>query len=269
MAFRSLVYNALFYVLTLAMMIVGAPLILFGRRAMMVWVRLWSHVTMTLHRRITGIGHEIRGLEKLPAGGAIVAMKHQSTWETIAMIPKLHDPAFIMKRELMWIPLFGWWAWRARMISVDRGKGAQALAGMTEQAKAAAAEGRQIAIFPEGTRREAGAPPAYKFGVAHLYRDLGVPLVPVALNSGSAWPRHSRTHRRGTIVAEVLDPIPPGLDPKDAFRRLQVAIESAGDRLLLEADGRGDDLPPSARVRVDELRAGAAVRVTEERAARV
>lgn len=263
MAFRTFVYNLLFYTLTFAMMVVGAPVMLFGRKVEMRWVRLWSHVMMALHRAVTGIGHDIRGLEKLPKGGAIVAMKHQSTWETIAMVPLMEDPAFILKRELMWIPLFGWYAWAAKMIPVDRGKGVHALAAMTEKAREAVAEGRQIAIFPEGTRREAGAPPAYKYGVAHLYRDLGVPMVPVALNAGAAWPRRG-VHRKGTIVAEVLDPIPPGLDAKDAFRRLQEAVETACDRLLLESDARGDDLPKSARDRVADLKAGAGHRITAE-----
>lgn len=265
MALRSAVYNLIFYVLTLTMMVVFSPVLLFGRHAEMHIVRLWSHVHMALHRRITGIRHEIRGLEKIPAGGCIVAMKHQSTWETMALIPLFPDPAFILKRELMWIPLFGWWAWRAKMIPVNRGKGAAALAEMTAKAREAVAEGRQIMIFPEGTRREAGAPPAYKFGVAHLYRDLQVPILPVALNSGVCWPRRSRVHRRGTIVAEILDPIPVGLEPREAFVRLQEATEGACDRLLLESADRGDDLPPSAAERVAELRAGAGGRITRER----
>ncbi len=244
MAFRTFVYNVLFYVLTFVMMVVGMPVMLLGRHFEMRWVRLWSHVMMALHRAVTGIRHEIRGLENLPSGGAIVAMKHQSTWETIAMVPLLRDPAFILKRELMWIPLFGWYAWAAKMIPSIGARGA-ALPAMTEKAREAAAEGRQIAIFPEGTRREAGAPPAYKYGVAHLYRDLGVPLVPIALNAGAAWPRRG-VHRRGTIVAEVLDPIPAGLDPKGGLPAVQEVIEGAATAAA-GIDAAGDDLPPTAR----------------------
>ncbi|BBE73130.1 lysophospholipid acyltransferase family protein [Oharaeibacter diazotrophicus] len=266
MVFRTLVYNVVFYVSTLVMMIVGAPTMIPGRRTEMAFVRLWSRIQMALHRAIVGARHEIRGLERMPKTGCIVAMKHQSTWETIAMIPLLEDPAFILKRELMWIPFFGWWAARAKMIPVDRGRGRDALRAMTERAKKAVDEGRQIAIFPEGTRREAGAEPAYKFGVAVLYRDLDVPIVPVALNAGLVWPRRG-VHRRGTIVAEVLEPIPAGLDPKTAFLRLQLSIEEACDQLLLEAADRGDELSPTAARRVAELRAGAGTRITEGRVA--
>jgi 1-acyl-sn-glycerol-3-phosphate acyltransferase len=262
MAFRSFVYNLLFFALTFTIMVVLSPALLLGRHGAMVIVRAWSRLMMALHRGLTGIGHDYRGFEKIPPGGCIVAVKHQSTWETIALIPHFSDPAFILKRELMWIPLFGWWAWVAKMIPVERGKGVAVLAGMTAKAREAIAEGRQILIFPEGTRREAGAPPAYKFGVAHLYRDLNCPIVPIALNSGSPWPRRSRVHRKGTIVAEVLDPVPPGLDPREAFARLESAIETACDRLLLEAATRGDDLPPPAAKRVAELRAGAGTRLT-------
>lgn len=264
MVVRSLLYNALFYVITLTMLIVFSPVLLGGRRSTMAIVRLWSRITMGLHRALTGIPHELRGFDRLPEGGAIVAVKHQSTWETIALLPHLHDPVFILKRELMWIPLFGWWAWVADMVPVTRGRGAEALQDMTRKAREAVAKGRQILIFPEGTRREAGAEPAYKFGVALLYRDLGVPLVPVALNAGCAWPRRSRIQRRGTIVAEVLEPIPPGLEARTAFTRLQQAIESATDRLLLESAARGDDLPPSAAARVEALKAGAGPRLTKE-----
>jgi 1-acyl-sn-glycerol-3-phosphate acyltransferase len=142
------------------------------------------------------------------------------------------------------------------MIPVDRSGGVSALNEMTRAARAAVAEGRQVVIFPEGTRRDAGAPPDYKLGVALLYRDLAVPMIPVALNSGLFWPRRSLVHAPGTIVAEVLDPIPAGLEPRKAFRQMQEAIEVACDRLLIEAAGAGARLGPDARARVDALAAG-------------
>lgn len=256
MVLRSIVYNVVFLVLILSMMILLSPVLLFGQRAEMAIVRLWSRLSMWLHTAVTGVRHEYRHFDRLPPGGCIVAAKHQSTWETIALIPFFRHPAFILKRELIWLPFFGWWAWRAGMIPVDRGKGSQALIDMVAKARAATDAGREIVIFPEGTRREAGDEPRYKIGIAHLYRDLGVPVVPIALNSGVYWPRRSIVQRPGTIVAEMLEPIPPGLDPREMFRRLQEDLEAACDRLLVEAAEAGADLPPLAAARVAALRAG-------------
>jgi 1-acyl-sn-glycerol-3-phosphate acyltransferase len=163
-----------------------------------------------------------------------VACKHQSLWETFALVPLFEDPTYILKRELTWIPLFGWYVWKADMVPINRRGGALALVEMNARAKKAVDDGRQILIFPEGTRRPAGAPPAYKFGVAHLYASLGVPCVPVALNSGLFWPRRQFTRRPGTIVVEILEPIAPGL-PRDAFfHQMQDQIETASRRLSLE-----------------------------------
>jgi 1-acyl-sn-glycerol-3-phosphate acyltransferase len=177
--------------------------------------------------RISGAGED-------PTRGATGRPKHQSTWETFALLWLFSDPAFILKRELQWIPLFGWYAWKARMIPVDRGKGSQALAAMTERARAALAEGRQIVIFPEGTRRAPGAEPSYKFGAAHLYGETGVTCLPIALNSGLFWPRRSFLRYPGTIVVEILDPIVPGLDKTEFAKRLQHDIESTTARLVAE-----------------------------------
>lgn len=259
MVLRTFLFNALFYLVTATALIVCSPVVLtvLKPRQIMAIVTFWANTVMALHRLLIGARHEIRGLENIPKGGAIVAAKHQSTWETMALIPLLPDPTFILKRELMWLPLFGWWAARADMIPVDRGKGSRALADMTERAKEAVRGGRQIVIFPEGTRREAGAEPRYKIGVVHLYRDLGVPIVPVALNSGVVWPRRTKAQRRGTIVMEFLPPIPPGLDQKSALEALQGAIEGASDRLLLEAAAEGTRLRPEAEARVAALKAGA------------
>lgn len=254
MVLRTFVYNLVFYTWIALSMILAAPAFLIGRRAAMQVVRWWTRIAMGLHSVITGIRHEYRGFDRIPSGGVIIAAKHQSTWETLALVGHLEDPAFVLKRELTRIPLFGWWILKVGMIPVDRDGGMKALAAMARDCRAAVEAGRQVLIFPEGTRREAGAPPDYKPGLAFLYKDLKVPIVPVALNSGAAWPRHSRAHRRGTIVAEVLDPIPAGLDPREALQRTKDAIEAACDRLLLEADARGDDLPALARARVAELK---------------
>ena len=231
---RSLVFNALFYLNTLFWLLVALPTFVMPYRAVIRVAQMWGRVNLIL-LRIAGIRYEVRGRDKIPRGALIVAAKHQSAWETFALLPLFDDPLFILKRELQWIPVFGWLLIKGRMVPVDRGGGSQALAAMTERARKELADGRQLIIFPEGTRRAAGAEPRYKYGVAHLYAAEGVPCLPVALNSGVFWPRRSLRLRSGTVVVEILDPIAPGLDKDAFFKRLQNDIEGATARLIAEA----------------------------------
>ncbi len=233
---RSFVFNAAFYANIIVWMVAGLPLLLLPRKFLLRYVQLWARATLWLLRTVAGVRAEFRGLEKIPPGRLLVAAKHQSLWETFALLTAFDDPAFVLKRELMWLPLFGWLAWKADMVSVNRGAGSRALSDMNARAREVAAEGRQILIFPEGTRRAPGAEAAYKFGIAHLYGSLDVPCLPVALNSGVFWPRRRFIRRPGTVVVEFLDPIPPGL-PRDVFmRELENRIEGACARLLQEAE---------------------------------
>jgi len=234
---RALAFNVLFYLNTVFWLIVGIPTFLMPYRAI-VWVaKSWGRVNIVLLRVIVGLDCEVRGRDKIPPGALIVASKHQSAWETFALLPLLDNPTFILKRELQLIPLFGWLTIKGRMVPVDRKKGSQALVEMTERARVELNDGRQIIIFPEGTRRPAGAEPRYKYGVAHLYAAAGVPCLPVALNSGVFWPRRRSLHLRpGTVVVEILDPIGPGLDKDVFFARLQDTIETATARLIAEAE---------------------------------
>ena len=198
--------------------------------------KAWGRSNLRLLRAICGIEVEWHGLERIPPGALIVAAKHQSIWETFALIPLFADPTFIVKRELMWIPVFGWCMWRADMIPVDRGAGSQAMFAMIDRAKFEIGRGRQIIIFPEGTRRAAGAAPAYKFGVAKLYTATGAPCLPIALNSGLVWPRRSFLRYPGVVRVEILDPIPPGLPAEAFFARLQHDVETATARLLTQGE---------------------------------
>jgi 1-acyl-sn-glycerol-3-phosphate acyltransferase len=232
---RSIAFNLLFYLNTLFYLIVALPTFFMPYRAIIAVARAWGRANLVLLRIVAGIDVEVRGRDKIPKGPIIVAAKHQSAWETFALLPLFDNPVFILKRELQWIPIFGWLTIRARMVPVDRGGGSPALNAMTERARIELADNRQLIIFPEGTRRPAGAEPRYKFGVAHLYAAAGVPCVPVALNSGLFWPRRSIRRLPGTVVLEILDPILPGLD-KDAFsKRLQSDIETATARLIAQA----------------------------------
>ena len=233
---RSAVFNVLFYLNLLAHFVIAIPTLVMPRMAIVRLTQSWGRTNNWLLRVACGIKVEYRGLEKIPSGALLVASKHQSLWETFGLLPVFSDPAFILKRELQWIPFFGWYAWKAGMIPVDRGRGAKALAEMTERAGAELGRGRQIVIFPEGTRRAPGAEPSYKFGIAHLYGETGIPCLPIALNSGLFWPRRSFMRYPGTIVAEILDPIPPGLDKAEFAARLQQDVETATARLIAEGE---------------------------------
>jgi len=233
---RSLIFNALFYVNITIRMIVALPTILLPYSFLHGVLRRYASSTLWFLRVVCGTKVEWRGREKLPAGPCIVACKHQSLWETFALFMLLPDPTYVLKRELMWLPLFGWLATKARMIPIDRGSHTKALASMTAAARREAARGRQIVIFPEGTRRPPGAKPRYLPGVAFLYAELGLPCVPIALNSGLFWPRRSLRRHPGTVLVEVLDPIPPGLEKREFLMRLQNATEEATARLVAEGE---------------------------------
>jgi 1-acyl-sn-glycerol-3-phosphate acyltransferase len=229
---RSLVYNVLFYMLLVGWLIVAIPTYLLPRRAFMVFAKAWARSNVWLMRVICGTKVEYRGVEKIPAGPLIVASKHQSFWETFALMPLFDAPLFIYKRELGFIPFFGWYLMKSRMIGVDRSGGMRSLMQMARRAPKEIRSGRQLIIFPEGTRRPVGAPPDYMTGVGQIYTSSGVPCLPVALNSGLFWPR--RTFRRypGTLVVEFLDPLPPGLPRREFSARLATVIEDATNRLV-------------------------------------
>jgi 1-acyl-sn-glycerol-3-phosphate acyltransferase len=200
----------------------------------------------------------VRGRDNIPQRAALVAAKHQSAFETFALFPVLPSPTLVMKSELRRIPLFGRFTAIAGMIEVDRAKGSTALRDMVHRCREEAMKGRQIVIFPEGTRRPPGAEPAYQPGIALLYKGLDVPTVPVALNSGLYWPRRSFLKYPGSIVIEFLPPVEPGLDSRTFLDRLETAIETASDRLLVEATRarKAPPLPPQAVARLAEIGKG-------------
>jgi 1-acyl-sn-glycerol-3-phosphate acyltransferase len=235
---RSAIFNVLFYVNLTLHMIAALPTLLLPRRILHVFVRSYALTSLWLLRVVCGTKVEWRGVEKIPQAACIIACKHQSAWETFSLYAAIDDPTYVLKRELMWLPLFGWYMWKEGLIPVDRSAGMAALARMTARARAALAAGRQIVIFPEGTRRLPGAEPTYKPGLAYLYGKAAVPCVPVALNSGLYWPRRSLLRLPGTIVVEVLDPIAPGMDKTTFSRHLEDAIEGASARLIQEASKR-------------------------------
>jgi 1-acyl-sn-glycerol-3-phosphate acyltransferase len=236
---RSIVFNVAFYLVLAVYLIVALPTLLMPRGVLVAMVKNWSRMNFRLLRWICNLDYKIIGYEKIGHGPLLVASKHQSLWETFALMTVFDDPAYVLKRELIWIPFFGWCAWKTDMIPVDRGKGSQALADMTERAKTEVERRRQLIIFPEGTRRAPGAEPKYKFGVAHLYSEIGVPCLPVALNSGVFWPRRSFRRYPGTVTVEILDPIAPGMDKQAFLAHVQNEIETATARLVAQAAREG------------------------------
>jgi len=234
---RSILFNFTFYVVSAAILVGFSPLLLMPRGLNVTAMHLWSRLTMWLLRIITGMKYELRG--KLPEGPVLIASKHQSMWDTIIYTAILHDPAMVLKRELLWVPFYGWYSLKTRMIAIDRGAGASAIRRLIAQARAAIALNRAIVIFPEGTRSSPGAKLDYKPGIAALYRQLGVPCVPVALNSGLYWPRRKFWRKPGTIVLEFLDPIPASLSREAFMRELETRIETASMRLYAEATSQG------------------------------
>lgn len=234
---RSIVFNAVFYVSIITYMIVGLPILLLPQRYIMVFVRVWSRYFVWLTTHLAGIRMEVRGRENLKPGPLLIAAKHQSLWETMALLQFFDDPCFILKRELTYLPLFGWYLLRTGQIPVDRKGGAKVRQDLLKRTRNVilAKPGRQLIMFPEGTRRPVGAPPAYRSGIAHVYSALDVAVTPVAMNSGLFWPRRSLKLRPGTIVLEFLPEIPPGL-PRDEFMKtLEATIETASNRLVAEA----------------------------------
>ncbi len=234
---RSAAFNLAFYGATTLIAILGLPA-LASPRAVMRLARFWGHTTLWLLRVLGGVTVEFRGREAIPPGPVLVAAKHQSALETLALLTVFPDFAYILKRELLWIPLIGWYLARSGMVAIDRSKGARAMSLMNEAAARAIRDGRQLIIFPEGTRRPPGAPPAYKLGITHLYAALNVPCVPVALDTGLHWPRRGFVRRPGTTVIEFLPAIQPGLDRARFLDLVQGRIESAATALL--AAGRAD-----------------------------
>ncbi|HLF21865.1 MAG TPA: lysophospholipid acyltransferase family protein [Aestuariivirga sp.] len=233
-ALRSVLFNIVFYVNLALFLVLGTEFFLLPRKWAIRALQAWAGTSVFLLRAITGTGMEIRGREHIPKGAALVAGKHQSFWETFAILPLLDDPAMVLKKELTWIPFFGWFIFKFRMIAVERSAGTAALRSLVARGQEEIAAGRQIVIMPEGTRRGPDDPPDYKPGAAALYGKLGVACTPFALNSGLYWPRRKFLRHPGTIIIEFLPAIPAGLARREFQARLETAIESATARLVAE-----------------------------------
>ena len=238
---RSALFAIWFLVISIIMNLASLPFLLLPRRATVWAANKWARLILFGLKHISGLGLEVRG--RVPEGAVLIAAKHFSMWETIAVLAVLRDPAVVLKRELLWIPFYGWYCFKQGMIPIDRGSGATAIRRMSTAAKRALRARRPIIIFPEGTRKEPGAAPDYKPGVAALYSLLGVRCVPMAHNSALFW-AGAFLRKPGTIVIEFLEPIEPGKSRREFMSVLESRIETGSNRLLAEGRQLSAELQP-------------------------
>ncbi len=232
MVIRSAIFNALFWIWIVVLGLAGLPICLVYPPFSFVISRIWALGTLSMLRVLCGITHEIRGHEYIPATAAIIASKHQSAWDTVIFWTLLKRPAYVLKRELLWFPVFGWYLLLLRSIYIDRKAGASALKRILREAQDRVTRGSSIVIFPEGTRIAVGAPSSYQPGVAALYQHLDVPVVPVALNSGKFWSKNAFVKTPGKITIEFLPPIASGLKSREFLKQLQDSIENKAAELI-------------------------------------
>ena len=232
---RSAIFNILFYINIVVLMVGGLPSVLMGRRAAMFMAKTWARTSLWLLRVVCGTRVEFRGLDLIPQDGVVIAAKHQSILETFALVVHVPDFAYVFKRELNWIPLFGWYLMAVEQIAINRSAGSTALMQVTTGVEAFLKDRRAIFIFPEGTRRPVGAAPRYKHGVTHVYETLRARVTPVALNTGVFWPRRSFLRKPGTAVIEFLPVIEPGLPAEEFSKLLEDTIETRTNALVAEA----------------------------------
>lgn len=255
-ALRSILFNTVFYINLIVQMIVFTPayFLLPRKRAWFV-PKFWAKSNNWLMAKIAGTTFEIEGLENIPKGGYIFAPKHQSFWDVFGLLPCMDDPVYILKRELTWIPLFGWYVMKQRMIPVNRGAKGKVMLEVMQRAKREMEAGRQLLIYPEGTRRPPGSPPDYKYGIARIYRDLQVPVVPVVMHPGLFWPRRKFLRFPGHFKVKILPPIAPGLNPDVFHQTLIDVMERESDALLIETVRNNPQvpLPPVTESRLQEL----------------
>ncbi|MGO8867620.1 MAG: lysophospholipid acyltransferase family protein [Alphaproteobacteria bacterium] len=231
-ALRSLLFNLAFYGWTALVCVAALPMLALPRGVLVRLARLWGRGIVLLLSALLDLRHEVRGDIPHPKGGAIYAFKHQSAWDTLLLALLLRDPAIVLKKELLLIPLFGWYLAKTGQIAIDRRGGAKALKRMVRAAERCIRAGRPLVIFPEGTRTAPGQHRPYLPGVAALYGQLALPVVPVALNSGLFWPRRSFLKRPGLMTVEFLPAIEPGLSRQAFLDELERRTESACERLL-------------------------------------
>ncbi len=237
---RSLIFNAVFFGSSIPIVLLLTLTLPFPRPVLKRGLELWMHWMVLSLRLFAGLTIEVRGRQNIPDGPAVFASKHQSAWDTGVFFVLTADPAYVLKKELLHIPFYGWLLRKDGMVAIDRSAGASALKQMVRDSRRILGDGRQLVIFPEGTRSAPGSKQPYHPGIAAIYKQTDAPVVPVALDSGLYWARRSFIKKPGTIVIEFLKPMEPGMDRKTFMRELERRVEEKTDSLIAEAtDGRG------------------------------
>lgn len=233
---RSLAFNCAFYGWTTLCSLLFFPFLVFPRVFILRIVKFWISGVLWICEHILGLHIKIIGKEKLTTTPAIIASKHQSAWETIVFHHFLKDPSIVLKKELLWIPVVGWYLQKLGVVPLSRSKkrGVADLKNLLKKADYAVARNQPILIFPEGTRSKPGQKQTYQSGVASLYLHLKIPVIPIAHNAGLFWPRRGFIKYPGYITIEVLDPIEPGLSRHEFMRILEDKIESKTNQFVRE-----------------------------------
>lgn len=231
-ALRSTLFMALLVVYTPLFVLVLLALFWLPIRSRRLFVMHWVDPVMWLIRHLLRIDHRVLGGENIPSVPCIVLCKHQSAWETIALQRIFNLTSFVYKKELHWLPFFGWGLWLMPFVAIDRGAGRQALAQVAERGRGRLAEGYTVVVFPEGTRVPPGHKKRYKIGGAHLAAQSGAPVLPVALNSGEFWGRKAFFKRPGCVTVSIGPAIDPtGLSAEEIGLRAETWIESEMRRI--------------------------------------
>lgn len=229
---RSLLFNIAFFGGTALFCFAYLPALLLPRRVFMHLVRFYFQWVYWMEKYIIGLDYKVVGAENLPKNGAfIIAMKHQSAYETMKLHLLFNDPAIILKKELMMIPIWGWIAKKAEMIAVDRKNAKNAVDAMNNGLRPVLEKGRPVVLFPQGTRVKVGDKKPYKNGIIRLYETFNVPLIPIALNSGDFWAKGQFIKKPGVVTFKVLPAIETGLTKDVAMQRMQDALETESDKL--------------------------------------
>lgn len=233
---RSLVFTIQIYLMMAIMAVFFTPWAMLDRRGAFAAVHTWCRWVRWTASWMIGLKSEVRG--EVPQGEVMIAAKHQSFFDIIILVSELPRPKFIMKKELRWAPILGWYALRIGCVPVDRGRRGQAIAAMMERVRSGRQEPGQLIIYPQGTRVAAGATREYKVGTGLLYQEMGVPCVPVACNVGVFWPRQAILRKPGLAVVEFLPPVEPGMELRPFMAHLERVVEDRSNALMAEAGFR-------------------------------
>ena len=231
---RSSLFNIWFFGISIFSILLLVLTIPFPRAVLNKGFKVWMLLVMGGLKVFVGLSYEVRGRENIPVGPALYSSKHQSAWDTGIFFLLLEDASYVLKKELLLIPIYGWLLKKDKMVAINRDGGGLALRQLVRESQAIIEDGRQLVIFPEGTRSQPGAKLPYHPGVAAIYKKIGVSVIPVALNSGLFWGRRSFAKRPGKIIIEFLPPLVPGMERKAFIAELERRIEEASNRLVAE-----------------------------------